>query len=1839
MDTHTQTIYTNTTVCNCCFQRHTNRKAVIQHLINSRCDGRTACYCRAIIDKSNAELHKKYCKYLGDLGCSKCPLKRFKNLESANNHAWSTHFGGHYTRKIQDTVTFLMDAQVGTRFEQMQLSQLEERARDNKHKRMIFKELIKESNFAESGSKFYQLAKSFGTHRRVPLFTATDGPMFDVQIICADGPLDVCLNKKDKDFSILWQRIKLVEAYRAQGLFTIDHKIEMSDGLSPLVAQMTLMLEKMNCSVPVIQQLVSLMCKIVIAFRSRFDPITIGALLIDVLIAGEVPMDLAKNAWEMVSPKIKDVYQWFKRNGELSAQAGNDVYASMATVFSILCGTMLMKRIPRESEVSDCITSVSKLGALVRGVTFAWSGLEKLVILVFKKIVEWQTGCPSEISELESFMSGVTNWFTQVQDLIGFHTLDEIARSSELCARIETLYRQGAQFAVTAAESKADRALLSPFQLHWNVLKNLYEKAASSGAFRAGPRVEPIVILVCGESGTGKSGLMYPLVTELLKIDGIPRTEDGRPDPTREIYMRNVEQEYWDGYKNQRAVIYDDAYQQVDSAGNPNPEFMELIRTGNLAPFPLHMASIEEKNKTYFTSRIVLCTSNLSPREIRPESINCVDAIKRRFTLCVKITNKSEYTVVGGDRKRYLSPEKVKLRTGQSHNMGVYDIWPVDPITGLTTTAKPIGYEEFAKMCIAKYRQRFERSTAMFDFLQEYADQPILAQVGYKDLMDWTEDAMKNAELVSLPDIKNWSALQILHFATIFEKMRTCMTVEAQHMCDNVLAFVGDDWVSDETIWSTAVGELESFWTKDAVERLRKLAKDDALLLYSLGDIVYRVMDKLKTCNTNLLNTLCAAATEWKEKFGGWLAKAKALVEAHPLIATGLAILPILFLALRAYFGSTKIIAAGAPLDHHHLGLSLGAKVYHRHNCLWCGKVYEHCHVIKTVEESLPYGQLCARCDSRTNPTVSYYDAQTQEIVMDNGTHTKRVPFVMQVSAAEYHEATLNVELNSSGDAKTKKKESLNVELSPSGDVKSTKKEALRVELTSSGDQLTKKKSSLRVEIDDDGDDDYNPVSDEQTARAQLQTDPNAFQLSRRIINNTYNLELEIEGRWQTRMKMCFIIGRTAITAAHLRPYIDRADKIRIWSQTCRDGHVMPIESIKTIAVKDASGKEKDQLLVEFPRAIHDHPTIFNSVATSSELTAFKRAHACLITPYDDTVITRYGAVFARDDQRTYVDSDKQYKIRDRYEYTGFETKDGDCGSILMAVSSGLARKIIGMHVAGTRNLGVATPLNATDISRALQEISLSAQIKLDLTDIVTPVENVRLPEGNFVPAGKSAFPIGSAKSTKLRPSTVHGLVTEPNTAPAALGWVRVEGIVVDPMYQGLKKAGNIPPYLDEKKLAAAINDVERIVNSNIAAEHARVLSNMEAVTGYEGDEFVGPINRKSSPGFPWVRYKKGFPGKMYWLGTEEYKLDSDLERQMNEIIARAINNERSPAIWGDTLKDERRPIEKVLMGKTRVFSAGPMDFTLVFRKYFLGFAAHCARNRIDNEISIGTNVYSYDWTRTAKRLMSKGHKVIAGDFSNFDGTLVLQVLADVVEIINKFYDDGAENAQVRRVLWKEIVNSIHLTDDNVYLWTHSQPSGCPITAILNSIFNSVSMRYVWLTVVPSDLRTMKDFNEHVAMVSYGDDNCVNISDATIEVFNQITIAEGYATIGMTYTDEAKNGDMIPYRSIGEIAYLKRSFVWSTDEHQFIAPLELGVVLEMINWIRGDFDQEEATKENMQTSAFELSLHGREVFEYWTDKFRTVSHSFTERPLFLTYDEYREVEARKYGRLAACSLA
>ena len=91
---------------------------------------------------------------------------------------------------------------------------------------------------------------------------------------------------------------------------------------------------------------------------------------------------------------------------------------------------------------------------------------------------------------------------------------------------------------------------------------------------------------------------------------------------------------------------------------------------------------------------------------------------------------------------------------------------------------------------------------------------------------------------------------------------------------------------------------------------------------------------------------------------------------------------------------------------------------------------------------------------------------------------------------------------------------------------------------------------------------------------------------------------------------------------------------------------------------------------------------------------------------------------------------------------------------------------------------------------------------------------------------------------------------------------------------------------------------------------------------------------------------------------------------------------------------------------------------------------------------------------------------MVAGDFSNYDGTLHVTIVWRILDVIEDFYKAGKDycekHARVRRCLWESTVNAYHLCGNELYKVNHSQPSGNPMTAILNSIYNSIACRYVF---------------------------------------------------------------------------------------------------------------------------------------------------------------------------------
>lgn len=1631
--------------------------------------------------------------------------------------------------------------------------------------------------------------------------------------------------------------------------------------MADLISMVTASLKDAGFNMTNIERTISLMCKFYIVSQAKITFKVIVAFCIDVLMVFDMSFvkiqDLMAALWACLPVRAppggdvlgeadledqQDFARYYNDEGQLilddyldedfnlpHAQIDATSISWLASLTFTMASAILLRQLPGKGDTMEFMTRMGALGRATTGTTAVFSTIEKIMKAAIEFIsVKFLGHSPSSFSDLVKYVDGVDAWLDESQDLLQLESRILLLKETALCKRIEACYFEGLRISRAAARFTISREAMASFSNYFSAISKLYCDVDRTGAFNSGPRIEPVVILLYGESGIGKSGSVFPFAVELLKHINPALARDW----VNNVYMRNVEQEYWDGYKSQPIVIYDDFGQMKDSASMPNPELLEIIRTGNIAPYPLHMASVEEKAKTKFDSRVIILTSN----KIRPgiASLSCPDALLRRIDLCFEVTNFPQFTTdaptAGGLTKPYLDPEKVLALCGTHFSTDVYR-FQKRIVANSDAVGGPISYVDVVKQASAFIGRRYNKVTQFHDYLAAIAEQPPIAQV-YPDPGD--EKYIK--------DLK-----------ATYEKLTTREIIEA-YIDD---CFLGGYWdrpldmelaeyyqdllmMHNEPIEESPFGVhiAHAFCrphpvvnlTEQGMYRLRQTA--DNFFNFEEGWNAVRYRDDLEqifTINewsimddpTDLRNLPKRIKCMFKEHV--------AKLKSHPLLVSclkGVAVASAIVMALKMTGLAEKIsskiknlIRGGPPKIKSKCVLynSVVAKVkgrpYVSKRNLYCNRKCLVCDYFRAIPIPEKDGRPMTQAEFEKYCLKSM-EAQVESMGVDTLTYDR---FCKEGF-------TFGGESESSGDPRTMKSSRPIVETS--GDPRTLKSVRPNVEshIESSGDPRTtsgakpRKEGFPSVEIDGQS---------TRLGSAQAAVDRNAYDLiNSKVLTNMYKLYTTQDGEERSRLNVLFIQGRIALTVKHLKPYIEKAEWIVLRNPYNSVGFRVPASQIKCVDIATPSGENKDAMLIEFPLPVCVHQSLVNNFINARDI-VFDEIPANLIGvkfiqkgDRDHHISSTYSMLDARafDTDLKYLETqDRIIQIRTYYSYS-VETISGECGSVLVASSTSLARKLLGIHVCGKAGIGYASSITQEDIRSSLHRLSAVAQIDLNLDTLLSDTSEY-IPEGDFLPVGQHHEEYRSPAKTNLRESLIHGDVSAPNTMPSMLR--PCNG--VDPMEKALKKAGVAPTYIDPVLIKRAVDSYRSVLFANTDDSDKRILTDMESVQGIDSEPFYAAVNRRSSPGFGWSKARTGGTiGKEHWLGKDEFfKLDQAVADSIHEYESLASQGIRKPTVYVDTLKDERRPIEKVLDGKTRVFAAGPMDYILVVRKYFLGFMAHVMKNRINNEISVGINPFGHDWDRLRHHLQQKGPKVFAGDFSNFDGTLSSQILEACCDLINEWYGD--EHQLLRRTLFEEIIHSVHINGNKIYMWTHSQPSGNPLTAILNSLYNCISMRIVWQLLCGPHGYTIRDYNTYVNLAAYGDDNVGNVSDRVIDWFNQCTITEAYKVIGMVYTDETKSGASITYRHLNEVVFLKRAFRYVPEISRCFAPLNLDVVLEMANWIRGDLDQGPATLENVTTAIEELSLHEEAVFDKYKELLLRACRTRLKRePEVYDYDFY-----------------
>jgi len=1561
--------------------------------------------------------------------------------------------------------------------------------------------------------------------------------------------------------------------FEAQFGIPVNHTVQLDNGLMELLQQA---LGDLKVATENKQSVLSMGCKIFTILASRDNPLIVAATLTDFFLSLNVTGRIVARAVDFIMANC--ISPW---RGQAGLQDNLRPIAMMMTCICTVAGTSML---PGQKLIDKILFRMSSLGKACSGYNSITEQFQELFDYIYKTCYTFMYGVPPGETELDVFLNDLEQWYVDVGEYLTLDTQDKIPIDFETCRKIEELYKKGLEFSERISKFKISNILRQPFTTHWIAMTKLYDKVIGQGARMSEPRTEPVCIHLYGDSGVGKSGLTFLVAQDLCNVENLAhRSHD-------EVYFRNVEQEFWDNYHGQLVTVYDDFGQLRDTTNNRNPEFMELIRSQNIAPWPLHMAHLDEKARTRFVSRACILTSN--KRFYVMESLTCSDAFRRRIDVQAKVQVKPEYLV---PHTKQIDQSKVKYALDED----IYEFIMQDPHNKNELNTKPIPYSEFSKIIVNKYKQCYKRSVDRIACLQERAirisrnnaipnNLDLEAQVADRDLVIQIDQALYPTIWAKLND-DNYDDAQVRQYLPV--KIYNDL-IEVAKSVTTYEEFV----VSADVYCVTNRVDLinEICVTQDYMNMLNEIVSEPTFTTARFRQVVNEVQEYFKKKFRSFRNTV---VTFWRSLLSNtW----------HTLLLSGLGIASI---AMSFYFTSYYNKSVNAKID-------------------------EGIEAAKSLDK-----------DSWSHKLNRFFGIVSDE---DLSTAVEQVPLVDETRELEQRPRQV---------FRTETKE---LEQRPRPVFRTENLTCETVEL----ERLPVRKFvSEAKQLEDD---DFQSVTSDWDVpvlpEAQASADQNAQEITSKVKLNTYVLfTYDPEKKeWLRMNNVLFVKGRIGLTIAHCIPFLKEQCKLIGLSRSTY-GIQFSLSQCKFQRLTTSSNLPVDAVAIEFPNNVVQHANLLPHFQTVEDIQSFNVVKACLLSmkciPFQGNLMAcpdllQLPRVQAQEELKYEIKGSKQndYMLRHGYTYRA-ETTNGDCGAILVAFNPKLVRKILGIHVAGSKRgtnegLGAAQMVTQGMLERAFEAFTFEGQISFNSIEDTTFNSDIPTLEGDFLPIGLLSRIPPSAVRTSLRPSKLYDKIISPKTKPARLTpFINEDGEEINPKLKGIKKNGITPLPIDP----ILIERVKQAVQSSLGVSDVerRVYSLSEAIQGLEDDEYIRPINRKTSPGYPWIFKKQGKRGKTRWLGNDQNYIvdDPDLKKRIEERIECAKRGIRLPALWIDTLKDERRPIEKVNQGKTRVFNAGPMDYIIVFRQYFLAFIAHMMKAKIFNESNVGINPYSSDWHMLARYLREVGDCMFAGDFSNFDGSLHPQILWAILDIVNDWYRAGAsddtleeveEDCRIRSVLFSCIVNAVHVVVMEhkgvkvayVYCCTHAQPSGNAFTTVLNTLYNKFGFRIVFVLVTNLDL---SKFARNVRCAFFGDDSVLSVHPSLIDQFNQVTIADAFKTIGMTYTDEQKSGNLIYSTSLENLSFLKRGFKMDDLLCRYVGPLDLDVVLEMPMWVKTDYDDSTRCSTTVEQCYGELAIHGREIFNEWATKIDKLCHRYLDYPPPLFhYIDYKDRDLRRY---------
>jgi len=571
-------------------------------------------------------------------------------------------------------------------------------------------------------------------------------------------------------------------------------------------------------------------------------------------------------------------------------------------------------------------------------------------------------------------------------------------------------------------------------------------------------------------------------------------------------------------------------------------------------------------------------------------------------------------------------------------------------------------------------------------------------------------------------------------------------------------------------------------------------------------------------------------------------------------------------------------------------------------------------------------------------------------------------------------------------------------------------------------------------------------------------------------------------------------------------------------------------------------------------------------------------------------------------------------------------TEKGDCGSLAIAITP-IGPVVLGIHTIGFENQVGYIHINIEDIEQLITEdLVVSAGTKptfavqgdVDLTQ-PHPRSMFRYMHSGVVnmygslPGFRSKPRSRVCATIKQKEMLEHFKETVKYGAPIVNGWEPWK-LNVEPMIQpNLSHDQSILDLCTQSFL----NDILQGLDATNAEWRGQLvfLSNEAAVNGLPGVIYIDAINKNSSMGFPWNTSKKQYlVSKISEKYPEGVDFQPEVWERVENIKKQYKDGKRVYPIFSGHLKDEAVSFKKIEAKKTRVFTGAPIDWSLVVRSRLLSFVRLLQQNKFIFEAGPGTVCQSNEWTKIHTYLTAFGSdQIVAGDYSKFDKRMTSPFILAAFSIIRDIYKAAGfsqeELLEIECIAYDTAFPVVNMNGDIVEFFG-TNPSGHPLTVIINSLANSLYVRYAYAKANPEE-PSCKDFKKYVHLFTYGDDNIMGVSK-DIPWFSHTVIQDKLAKIGVEYTMADKEAETVPYIHIDECQFLKRKWRWEPELDNYVCPLEYeSIVKSLTVWVASKTICPEEQMVNVISSAnSEFFFYGREIFEKHHKFFRTIIEKY-----------------------------